>query len=234
MKAMILAAGLGTRMRPLTLDTPKPLLCVGGKPLIVWHIEALKKAGITEIVINCAWLADKLMNALGNGSQYGVNIHWSVEAEALETAGGIVQALAVLGTAPFVLVNGDVWTRFDYSCLSSYSLNDDLAHLILVDNPPQHPKGDFVLADGRIYVDHVDVPPEQQQAVEKLTFSGLSVLSPRLFANLPAGKRPLAPLLREAMQKGQVSGAKLDAAWVDVGTPERLAQLDAQIRSQKI
>lgn len=234
MKAMILAAGLGTRMRPLTLDTPKPLLSVGGKPLIVWHIEALKKAGITDIVINCAWLAEKLMNALGNGSEFGVNIHWSVESEALETAGGIIQALPVLGNGPFVLVNGDVWTRFDYSQLTMHSLTDDLAHLVLVDNPPQHPHGDFVLAEGRVYVDQSDVSTLIQTNAQKLTFSGLSVLSPQLFDNLPGGKRPLAPLLRQAMQQGLVSGTRMNSAWVDVGTPERLNLLDQQIRQQQI
>ncbi|ONG38965.1 nucleotidyl transferase [Alkanindiges hydrocarboniclasticus] len=234
MKAMILAAGLGTRMRPLTLETPKPLLSVGDKPLIVWHIEALKQAGITDIVINCAWLADKLMGALDNGSQFGVNIHWSVEAEALETAGGIIQALPVLGAEPFVLVNGDVWTRFDYSQLITHSLANDLAHLVLVDNPPQHPAGDFMLANGRIYNGQVDLPASAQAEAQKLTFSGLSVLSPKLFNDLPEGKRPLAPLLRQAMQQALVSGTKMNSAWVDVGTPERLNILDQQIRQQQI
>lgn len=259
MKAMILAAGLGTRMRPLTLETPKPLLCVADKPLIVWHIEALKRAGIEDIVINCAWLADKLMTALGDGSQFGVSIHWSLEVEALETAGGIIQALPLLGNQPFVLVNGDVWTRYDYihlrsaqlssTQLSGHGLHDDLAHLVLVDNPPQHPAGDFVLASspqgGRIYSDaeqaaiqvaHLEAPHSEvihsETTLEKLTFSGLSVLSPRLFEGLPAGKRPLAPLLRQAMQQGLVSGTKLAQAWVDVGTPERLSELDQQIRLQ--
>lgn len=234
MKAMILAAGLGSRMRPLTLEMPKPLLSVGGKPLIVWHIEALKKAGISEIVINCAWLADKLLSALGNGSQFGVNIHWSVEAEALETAGGIIQALPALGTEPFVLVNGDVWTRFDYSQLSSHVLAADLAHLVLVDNPAQHPAGDFILANGRVYSDQPALPGRAAGDGQKLTFAGLSVLSPQIFHNLPAGKRPLAPLLRQAMQQQLVSGIKMTNPWVDVGTPERLNRLDQQIRHQHI
>ena len=239
-KAMILAAGLGTRMRPLTLETPKPLLGVADKPLIVWHIEALKAAGITEIVINCAWLADKLMSILGDGSQFGVNIQWSVEAEALETAGGIIQGLPILCSGqhqhePFVLVNGDVWTRFDYSQLSTHHLEQDLAHVMLVDNTTQHPGGDFILSNGRVYTDSLlDMPAMEHAQAQKLTFSGLSVLSPRLFDGLPQGKRPLAPLLREAMQQGVVSGAKLNAAWVDVGTPERLKTLDQQIRQQQI
>lgn len=248
MKAMILAAGLGTRMRPLTLETPKPLLCVADKPLIVWHIEALKRAGIQDIVINCAWLADKLMTALGDGSQFGVSIYWSPEVEALETAGGIIQALPLLGNQPFVLVNGDVWTRYDYIHLSSaqlssgqlsgHALHDDLAHLVLVDNPPQHPAGDFVLAinsqGGRVYndTDQAMRHAQPENTLEKLTFSGLSVLSPRLFDGLPQGKRPLAPLLRQAMQQGLVSGTKMTQAWVDVGTPERLNQLDAQIKQR--
>ncbi len=143
MKAMILAAGLGNRMRPLTLYTPKPLLEVGGKPLIVWHIEKLKKIGVTEIVINSAWLADKLISSLGDGSQFGVDIRWTREEEGLETAGGIINALPLLGTDPFILVNGDVWTTMDFEALRHIKLNDDLAHLVLVDNPKQHPEGDL-------------------------------------------------------------------------------------------
>ena len=234
MKAMILAAGLGTRMRPLTLDMPKPLLSVADKPLIVWHLEALKHAGVDEVVINCAWLAEKLMQALGDGSQFGVKIHWSVESEALETAGGIINAMPLLGDAPFLLINGDVWTRFDYKNLCEHQLRDDLAHLVLVDNPPQHPHGDFMLANGRVtalapHGNLIHLPD-----ATTLTFSGLSILSPKLFANLEQGSRPLAPLLKQAMQQGLVSGCKLVDAWVDVGTPERLSDLDQQIRSQQI
>ena len=151
MKAMILAAGLGNRMRPLTLYKPKPLLEVGGKPLIVWHIEKLKKIGVTEIIINSAWLADVLIGALGDGSQFGVTIRWTREAEGLETAGGIINALPLLGAEPFILVNGDVWTTFDFSSLLNVNLGADLAHLVYVTNPAQHPKGDFILADGRSY-----------------------------------------------------------------------------------
>ncbi len=234
MKAMILAAGLGTRMRPLTLELPKPLLCVADKPLIVWHIEALKRAGIHEIVINCAWLAEKLMQALGDGSQFGVKIHWSVESEALETAGGIINALPLLGEAPFLLINGDVWTRFDYAQLCKHKLGTDLAHLMLVENPPQHPDGDFILASQRVYAPQDNNVALAQQGAQQLTFAGISVLSPKLFANLEHGKRPLAPLLRQAMQLGQVSGAQLTEAWVDVGTPERLFDLDQHIKTQQI
>lgn len=244
MKAMILAAGLGTRMRPLTLKTPKPLLAVGGKPLIVWHIEALKKAGVTDLVINAAWLADKLITALGDGSQFGVNIQWSREEEALETAGGIIKALPLLGERPFILVNGDVWTRCDMQQLVQHDLGDDLsdgleadlAHLLLVENPPQHPTGDFVLSKQRVYSDFSEQNADLSVAsnTEKLTFSGLSLLSPKLFQGLPEGKTPLAPILRRAMSEGRVSGAKLSSVWVDVGTPERLSQLDHQIQTNAV
>ena len=234
MKAMILAAGLGTRMRPLTLDTPKPLLRVADKPLIVWHLEALKRAGIDDVVINCAWLAEKLIQALGDGRQFGVKIHWSVETDALETAGGIINAMPLLGDAPFLLVNADVWTQFDYKNLCEHKLGTDLAHLMLVDNPPQHPEGDFIFANGRVYSPKDNSSAIEQQCAEQLTFAGISVLSPQLFANLQEGSRPLAPLLKQAMQQGLVSGSKLVDAWVDVGTPERLSDLDQHIRLQQI
>ena len=220
MRAMILAAGLGTRLRPVTLHTPKPLLEVGGKPLIVWHIEALKRAGVTQIVINTAWLGEKLVEALGNGEAFGVEIHWSHESEPLETAGGIQKALPLLGTDPFILVNGDVWTRFDFTALVNKELDSDLGYLVMVNNPPQHPDGDFSLANKRI----------TQDGADKLTFSGISLLSPKLFESLPAGKAPLAPILRQAMDSGKVGGECLQDHWVDVGTIERLAELDQQIR----
>lgn len=224
MKAMILAAGLGNRMRPLTLHTPKPLLEVGGKPLIVWHIEKLQKIGVTEIVINTAWLGDKLVAALGDGSQFGVTILWSHEGEGLETAGGIINALPLLGEEPFILVNGDVWTTMDFSSLLNIQLQDKQAHLVLVENPPQHLKGDFILANDLAYTF------EQEQLGEALTYSGVAVLAPHMFIGLEHGKRPLAPLLKQAMQQQQVSAEKMQAIWVDVGTPERLEQLDQQIK----
>ena len=224
MKAMILAAGLGNRMRPLTLYKPKPLLDVGGKPLIVWHIEKLKAIGVTEIIINSAWLADVLIGALGDGSQFGVNIRWTREAEGLETAGGIINALPLLGTEPFILVNGDVWTTFDFAPLLNVQLQNDLAHLVFVPNPPQHQKGDFTLDQGRAYTF------EQEHNGEALTYSGVAVLHPKMFDGLEQGKRPLAPLLKEAMLQGKISAEKMQAAWVDVGTPERLSALDLQIR----
>ncbi|WP_151980265.1 N-acetylmuramate alpha-1-phosphate uridylyltransferase MurU [Acinetobacter guerrae] len=225
MKAMILAAGLGNRMRPLTLHTPKPLLSVGGKPLIVWHIEKLKSIGVTEIVINTAWLADKLVDALGDGSLLGVKILWSHEGEGLETAGGIINALPLLGDEPFILVNGDVWTTMDFSPLLNIKLVDNLAHLVFVPNPAQHPQGDFILLNHKAYTF------DQGQNGEALTYSGVAVLSPKLFENLEQGKRPLAPLLKQAMLDGQVSAEKMQGVWVDVGTPERLNELDQQIKA---
>ena len=227
MKAMILAAGLGNRMRPLTLHTPKPLLEVGEKPLIVWHIEKLQKIGVTEIVINTAWLGEKLANALGDGSQFGVKILWSHEGDGLETAGGIINALPLLGDEPFILVNGDVWTTMDFASLLDVQLGEQQAHLVLVENPPQHLKGDFILSNGLAYTF------EQEQLGEALTYSGIAVLHPRMFVGLENGKRPLAPLLKQAMQQQQVSAEKLQGIWVDVGTPERLEQLDQQIKQNK-
>lgn len=224
MKAMILAAGLGSRMRPLTLYKPKPLLEVGGKPLIVWHIEKLKEIGVTEIVINSAWLADVLIGALGDGSQFGVKILWTREDEGLETAGGIINALPLLGTEPFILVNGDVWTTFDFEALLNVQLGQDLAHLVFTANPPQHQNGDFTLSKGRAYTF------DQAHSGEALTYSGIAVIDPAMFDGLEAGKRPLAPLLKQAMLDGRISAEKMQAAWVDVGTPERLTALDLQIR----
>lgn len=227
MKAMILAAGLGNRMRPLTLHTPKPLLEVGGKPLIVWHIEKLAVIGVTEIVINTAWLGEKLAEALGDGSRFGINILWSHEGEGLETAGGIINALPLLGDEPFILLNGDVWTTMDFAPLLDIDLKDNLVHLVLVQNPEQHPEGDFTLAAGKAYTF------DQQVEGENLTFSGVSVLDPKMFQGLETGKRPLAPLLKAAMQNQQVAASKLVGIWVDVGTPERLTALDTAIHEGK-
>src|SRR5574344_521475 len=224
MKAMILAAGMGNRMRPLTLHTPKPLLEVGGKPLIVWHIEKLQKMGVQEIVINTAWLGEKLADALGDGSQFGVKILWSHEGEGLETAGGIINALPLLGNEPFILVNGDVWTTMDFAPLLNVQLQDDLAHLVLVENPVQHPQGDFTLAANKDYTF------EQARSGENLTYSGVAVMHPQMFNGLESGKRPLAPLLKQAMQQEKISAQKLQGVWVDVGTPERLNALDQQIQ----
>lgn len=220
MKAMILAAGRGERMRPLTDSLPKPLLAVGGKPLIVHHIEKLRAAGVTSLVINHAWLGHELVAALGDGSAFGVSIQWSAEESALETAGGIVQALPLLGSAPFLVINGDTWLDLDYRTLVNQALGDDLAHLWLVPNPPQHPDGDFSLESGRA----VDRPA--------LTFSGVGLYSPEAFAQLPAGARKLAPLLREWMAADRVGGSLLAGEWRDIGTVARLRELDEQLQGR--
>lgn len=228
MKAMILAAGLGNRMRPLTLHTPKPLLQVGGKPLIVWHIEKLKAIGIREIVINTAWLADKLVAALGDGGAFGVKILWSHEGEGLETAGGIINALPLLGDEPFILVNGDVWTNMDFTPLLNVELGEQLAHLVLVSNPAQHPQGDFCLSNGKSYLFEQNMPGEH------LTYSGVAVYSPKMFAGLESGKRPMLPLFKQAMLAEKIDAEKLQGVWVDVGTPERLSELDRQISAGEL
>lgn len=217
MKAMILAAGRGERMRPLTDLLPKPLLAAGGKPLIVHHIEKLAAAGVTQLVINHAWLGHKLVAALGDGSALGVSIHWSAEESALETAGGIVQALPLLGSEPFLVINGDTWLDLDYRALVNQPLGDDLAHLWLVPNPPQHPQGDFSLQAGRV----LDTPA--------LTFSGVGLYHPAAFAGLPCGARKLAPLLRDWMAQGRVGGSLLAGEWRDIGTVDRLRELDEQL-----
>lgn len=223
MKAMILAAGHGTRMRPLTNHTPKPLLNVGGKPLIVWHLEKLQQAGFIDIVINIAWLGEQIPQALGDGSQWGVSIQYSDEqAEgALETAGGIIKALPLLGDQPFLVVNGDVWCDYPFppmdgapDCIAT----NDLAHLILVNNPPHHPNGDFALYQSRL--------TDQQPHLPNYTFSGIAFYRPEFFAELPYGKRRLAPLLFNAISQDQLSGELFTGDWRDIGTPERLAALD--------
>lgn len=214
MRAMILAAGRGERMRPLTDHTPKPLLRAGRHMLIEYHLLALVQAGIRDIVINHAHLGAQVEQALGDGSRYGVQIRYSPEGEALETGGGIFRALPLLGAEPFVVINGDIWTDYPYAGLPAAP--SGLAHLVLVDNPPQHPHGDFVLAeDGRVC----------EGEVQRLTFSGIGVYRPELFAGCHPGCFPLAPLLRAAMARGQVSGEHYGGGWIDVGTPERLADL---------
>ncbi|MDF1628933.1 MAG: nucleotidyltransferase family protein [Alcanivoracaceae bacterium] len=219
MKAMILAAGLGTRMRPLTDHTPKPLLAAGGNSLIEWHIERLQQAGFRELVINTAWLGDKLETALGDGSRYGVSIEWSREGTPLETAGGIRRALPLLGDAPFAVINGDIWTDFDFTRLHEPA---GLAHLVLVTNPEHHPNGDFGLdSDGLV----------RDNGNPRLTFSGIGVYRPALFHELADGEAKLAPLLRAAMCHDAVSGEHFTGVWWDIGTPQRLEQLDAYLRA---
>lgn len=222
MKAMILAAGRGERMRPLTDHTPKPLLQVGGKPLIVWHIERLAAAGFREFVINHAHLGSQIEAGLGDGSRWGVRIDYSDEGEALETAGGIAKALPLLGEAPFLVVNGDVYAEYDFSRLRNQPQESMAVHLVLVDNPPQHPNGDFFLADGKL-VEHGD---------GRLTFSGIGVYRPELFASVaPGSKAKLAPLLYAAIAEGRATAEHYRGAWVDVGTPERLHALDRKLSS---
>ena len=229
-QAMILAAGKGTRLRPLTLETPKPLVEVGGQPLIVWHIKALHTAGITDITINASWLADKLVETLGDGSQYGVTLHWSIEEdEPLETAGGIFQALHTgkLRDEPFILVNSDIWTTYDFAQLLDYVLGaDQRAHLLLIDNPEHNDGGDFAINNGLA----------SEQAIgdaDKYTFAGISVISPKLVEGLVSGQpAALGPLLRQAMIKFQITAEVITDNWIDVGTPERLIQVQEFIESK--
>ena len=232
-KALIFAAGLGERMRPLTNHTPKPLLVAGGKPLIVWHLEKLAAIGVRDVVINTSWLAEQFPTALGDGERWGLRLHYSYEgATPLETGGGMWHALASLSNAdePWLAINGDIWTDYDFARLPRAIEGD--AHLVLVDNPPQHPNGDFALdKNGGV----------QSDGDARLTFSGIGLYRPELFANWRdiignasgAGETPprfkLAPLLRAAMAHGRVSGEHHAGRWTDVGTPERLARLDAEL-----
>lgn len=225
MRAMILAAGRGERMRPLTDRTPKPLLPVAGKPLIVRHLEALARCAVEEVVVNHAWLGEQIEAALGDGTRFGLRIRFSPEAQALETAGGIANALQWLGDRPFAVVNADVFTDFDLCALRARAeemlRTGDLAHLVLVDNPPQHPEGDFALRDARVL----------SEGPVRLTFSGIGVYDPRLFSGIAPGTRAaLAPLLRAAMSRGLVGGEHFRGAWDDVGTPARLKALDERLR----
>jgi MurNAc alpha-1-phosphate uridylyltransferase len=210
---MILAAGLGTRMRPLTNHTPKPLLEVGGKPLIVWHIERLRDAGFLDIVINVAYLGEKIIDYLGDGSQYGVNILFSDEQDegALETAGGILKALPFLSDT-FLVVNGDIWTDFSYNI--DFKLDTNLlAHLILINNPPHNPNGDFVLTG----------------TTDKFTFSGIGYYSKSMFKELEYGRAPLAPLLFEAIANRSLTTEYYSGKWYDIGTPKRLESLNLEL-----
>jgi MurNAc alpha-1-phosphate uridylyltransferase len=219
MKAMLLAAGRGERMRPLTDITPKPLLPVAGKPLIAWHLLKLASAGVSDVVINLSWLGEQIAAALGDGSAQGVRIHYSREPwPALETGGGIRQALPLLGDDPFLLVNGDVYTDVDFGALRLTP--GDLAQLVLVPNPPHHTKGDFHLSDGRI----------TGRDGERLTYSGIAMLHPALLAAAEPGRFPLLPWLLKALEADRLGGQRHEGLWIDVGTPERLADLDARLR----
>jgi MurNAc alpha-1-phosphate uridylyltransferase len=222
MKAMILAAGRGERMRPLTDVCPKPLIKVAGKPLIVYHIENLVRAGFSDIVINHAWLGEQIEQAIGDGSEWGANVVFSAETNGgLETAGGIIAALPKLGDEPFLVVNGDIWTDFDFANVPR-DLQGQLAHLVLVDNPEHNPNGDFGLATQtpRLVLNEADCC---------FTFSGIAVYHPDLFAGVKAGKSALPPLMRRYMGEQCVSGEKYDGLWTDVGTVERLSVLEKRL-----
>lgn len=221
MKAMILAAGRGERMRPLTDHTPKPLLRVGGLALIEYHIGALVHAGFHEIVINHAHLGLQIEEALGDGSRYNARLLFSPEGKALETGGGIFRALPLLGDEPFVVVNGDIWTDYPFAQLRRPLTG--LAHLVLVDNPSHNPEGDFHLAADRV----------MSEGEPKLTFSGIGLYHRALFDGCNDGPFPLAPLLRRAMNAGKVSGEHYHGHWIDVGTPQRLNELDAWLSSRQ-
>ncbi len=224
---MILAAGRGERMRPLTDRTPKPLLEVGGKPLIVWHIENLKKAGFNEIVINHAHLGAQIEAYLGDGSAWNVSIQYSPEVTALETAGGIANALHLLEGAKqeaFLGVNGDIFTNIDFSLLRKSLNAPNLAHLVMIDNPPQHPHGDFSLSI-------TDCDKLTADGLDKLTFSGIGIYHPDLFKDIVPGQAAkLAPLLKKSMADGLVTGQHYQGVWHDIGTPQRLNELDASLR----
>lgn len=216
MKAMILAAGKGERMRPLTLHTPKPLVRAGGVPLIEYHLRGLHGAGFHDVVINHAWLGQQIEDYLADGERFGLRIAYSPEGEPLETGGGIYRALPLLGDKPFVVVNGDIWT--DYAFKNLRVPLAGLAHLVLINNPAHNPGGDFSLIDGQVR--------DSRDAGTRLTYSGIAILHPRLFAGCRDGAFKLAPLLRAAMEQGQVTGELFTGRWVDVGTHERLAEVE--------
>jgi MurNAc alpha-1-phosphate uridylyltransferase len=221
MKVMILAAGRGERMRPLTDSIPKPLLEAGGQCLIEYHLRALARSGVTEVVINHAHLGAQIEARLGDGARYGVRIAYSPEGETgLETGGGIFRALPLLGTAPFIVVNADIWSDYPYARLPREPAAQ--AHLVLVPNPAHHPGGDFTLVEGRI----------GNAAAPRHTYSGIGVYRRELFADCAPGAFPLAPLLRAAADRGEVSGELYTGAWMDIGTPQRLADLDQRQRAK--
>lgn len=237
MRAMLLAAGRGERMRPLTDLTPKPLLEAGGKPLIVWLIEKLVCAGISELVINLAYLGAEIESRLGDGGRFGSSIRYSHEGQALETAGGIAYALPMLGDEPFAVISGDIFCDYDFSRLPEQAralrVNGDMAHLVLVDNPAHHPSGDFVMQDGRLT--NVDGSiPVPDPLPSTLTFSGIGIYQPSLFHHIMRGSSaPLARLLRQQIAIDKVSAEHHPGLWMDIGTPQRLAELDMLVRDRK-
>ena len=223
MKAMLLAAGRGERLRPLTDSVPKALVEAGGKPLIAWHLERLAAAGCREAVVNVSHLGERIVEALGDGRRFGLRVTYSREAERLETAGGIAQALPLLGAGPFVLINADVYCEFPLERLLGRALGARLAHLVLVPNPEHRPRGDFALAAGEVRSD----------GAPRYTYAGLAVLSPELVGSVRAGeKAALAPLLYAAADAGRMSGELYEGLWEDVGTRERLAKLEALLNTR--
>ena len=223
MKAMILAAGRGERLRPLTDRVPKPLIEAGGKPLIAWHLERLAAAGCSEVVVNVSHLGERIVERLGDGAQWGLRIAFSHEPQPLETAGGMALARKLLGEEPFLVVNGDVYCEVDFPRLLRLALGERLAHLILVPNPTHHPEGDFTLDAGK--VGNAPSP--------RYTYAGIAVIAPALFAGVAAGsKAQLAPLLRAAAERNQVGGERFEGTWLDVGTLERLAALEAYLAAK--
>jgi len=223
MKAMLLAAGRGERLRPLTEHTPKALVAVGGKPLMGWHLERLAAAGCREAVINVSHLAQQIIDYVADGQRFGLSVRYSREAEPLETAGGIATALPLLGSAPFLLVNADIYCEVPFRPLLAHPLGGMLAHLVLVPNPPHRPQGDFSLAAG-----HVGTA-----SAPRYTYAGVAVMSPQLVGSVKRGeKAPLAPLLRNAASDERLSGQVFTGLWQDVGTAERLAELAAQLASR--
>ena len=224
MRVMILAAGKGERLRPLTDTVPKAMVEVGGKPLIAWHLERLAAAGYGEAVVNVSHLAERIVEGLGDGRRYGMRITYSREREPLETAGGIAKARALLGAAPFLLVNADIYCEFDFSALRRVSLGKRLAHLVLVPNPPHRSGGDFTLEDGTV----------GDGAAPRYTYTGIAVMSPAMVAGVaPEKKAPLAPLLYDAAARQLVGGELYRGVWQDVGTRERLAELEAHLTSRR-
>jgi len=216
---MVLAAGRGERMRPLTATVPKPLLEVAGKPLIEWHLLSLARSGIREVAINTSWLGSRLVAACGDGARFGLRLRWFDEGpEPLEVAGGIINALAFFGGEPFVVVNGDVFTAYPLPPLPPAA--GRLAHLVLVPNPPEHSRGDFGVECGELRLD----------APRRYTFAGIATYDPRLFAGVDRGRRAWKPLIDRAAAAGLVSAEVFEGRWTDVGTPERLAALNATLR----
>lgn len=221
-------------MRPLTDICPKPLLKAGGKRLIEYHLEKLAQAGFQDVVINHAWLGQQFEPALGNGDRWGLRIHWSAEAEALETAGGIQRALPLLGDDPFLVISSDIWTDFDFAELREQGLGTDLAHLVMVPNAPHHPAGDFILTENRLSLLERSEQAEQsnREQIETCTYSGMGIYHPALFEALPAGFSPLRPLLETAIKHQQLSARLYHGEWSDIGSPQRLAKLDQQLTTK--